>query len=352
MIVNISYYDKSISFNLIQIFILNMIPQSDNIKLLLDKVKTSVYNRVELNSLVEYTYLIALSFLKVNFASKLKFLESENRNLEDIAMDSIIPLFVKTTNGKLGIQNSIAAWDEDLNSATNSSYFISKLIWKRVEQTVTNILKERDPIFNKILKTLNTCISNNNLRKERYFGTVIIQPECSEDFHGKLIPPEEFNRIPNRIFCLKQMELFNSLFAYIAEDTNYSIAIPLNVLVQKIKDFYNNIYDNRFDDSYYSCPEIIYRNIIEDGLKSIEDKIDCFYVAKNKLSPDESEMIISSFHSIAEDVVYGGMKGSLFAYLKHFNKSLTKDIFYSKYHHIMNYLLSNFKNSIAENLEY
>lgn len=329
-----------------------MNPQSNNIKVLVEKVKTDLYNRIELNSLIEKTYQIALSFLKANFKTKLQFLKSDNRNIEDIAMDSIIPLFIKTTNGKLGLQNSIDAWKEDLNSEVNASYFISKLIWKRVEQTVTNILKERDPIFNKILKTLNTCITNNNLRKERYFGTVIIQPEGSEEFYGQLISAEKFNRIPNKVFGLKQMELFNTLFSYLAEETNYSIAVPLNLLVQKVKDFYTYKYEAKFDESYYSCPEIIYKDIILDGLKSIEKKLELFYVAKNKLSNVESEMIISSFHDIAEDVMHGGMKGSLFLYLQHFNKSLTRETFYSKYHHIMNYLLSNFKSSIAENIQY
>ena len=139
------------SFNIVEIF---------------KKLTHTDLNREEINFLIDKSYRISISFLKTKFKTNLHFLRDDNNTLEDIAMDSIVPLFVNNSSGKLGLARAMQKWDDNLDSEDSVEYFLSRIVWRRVDQTVTGILKERDPFFEKILKTLNVCINTTELKKQ------------------------------------------------------------------------------------------------------------------------------------------------------------------------------------------
>ena len=65
---------------------------------ILNKIKFSEPSRLELNFLISKSYQISISFLKSKFASKLDFLSGDQHGIEEIAMDAIVPFFVKSSN--------------------------------------------------------------------------------------------------------------------------------------------------------------------------------------------------------------------------------------------------------------
>lgn len=318
---------------------------------IISKLQSSKITREDLNLLISKSYILSISFLKSKYQSKLNFLNSENRNIEDIAMDAIVPLFVKNNSGQIGLIRSISTWDQSLGNESDVIYFLSRIIWSRVDQTVTKVLKERDPIFEKVLKTLNVCIKNNGFKKNRYFGTVLVLQNQDANLFGEVIAEENFNKIPEFYFGFKQTELFNNIFKYLITDTKYYPAIPLNLLVKRIKLYHSNRLDSFIGQSFSEVDhEICAKNLIAEGLKSVNKKIERYYLTKNKINKSEAINIYNAFRKISKDFLNGGIHDSLFVYLKDQDESLTREVFYKKYHPIMNYLFINFKKNLTANI--
>lgn len=317
---------------------------------ILQKVKNSDLKREELNFLITKSYQISSSFLKTKFKSNLHFLKSEDHSIDDIAMDAIVPLFIKNNYGQLGIYKSLSKWKDPLITQADANYFLSRIIWRRVDQTVTKVFKERDPIFEKILKTIKVCIQNNNFERVRYFGTVLVVQNTESSLLGKIIDENSFNQIPEHYFGLRQTELLNKLFEYIITETNFRPALPLNMLVKRVKLYHSNRLAPKNDFVDSSEDSLVLNDLIKSGLKDVKQKLEVYYVSNNKLSKDEAELIYASFDNISKDMLNGGIKDSLFFYLSDYDKTLTRELFYAKYHHIMNYLLSLLKNNIAEKI--
>ena len=318
---------------------------------ILNKIRFSELSRTELNLLITKSYQISISFLKSKFASKLDFLSSDQQGLEEIAMDAIVPFFVKNSQNVYGLRRSLEKWNDPIQTNSDASYFLARIIWRRVDQAVTKILKERDPIFEKIIKTLHVCIKNNGYRKVRYFGTLYILQDSNYDIDANVIDEENFNKLPIEYFGLKQAKLFISIFQFIESETRFCNAIPLNLLVKRIKYYHTELSEAGYEVQATTSDKYSLDMVVEEAMHSVKEKLDTYYVSKNKLSSVEADMMYASFDNIAKDMLNGGLHDSLYDYLKDHNNFLTKEIFYAKYYNRMNYLLSLFKNRLVENIE-
>ena len=318
---------------------------------ILNKIRFSELTRIELNFLISKSYQISISFLKSKFASKLDFLSTDQQGLEEIAMDAIVPFFVKNSQNDYGLQRSLEKWNDPIETNSDASYFMSRIIWRRIDQAVTKILKERDPIFEKIIKTLHVCIKNNGYRKVRYFGTLYILQDSSYEIDANVIDEEKFNELPLEIFGLKQTKLFTSIFHFIESKTVFCKAIPLNLLVKRVKYYHTDLIDAGYEGQTITSDKYSLDIVVEEAKHSIKEKLDTYYVSKNKLTALEADMMYASFDNIAKDMLNGGLHDSLYDYLKDHDNSLTKNIFYAKYYNRMNYLLSIFKTKLVENIE-
>ena len=318
---------------------------------ILHNIKLQKQTTTELNLLIKHSYQISLSFLKSRFPADNPFLKTESLSLEDLAMDAIVPLFVNNSEGILGLNRAIKLWDKKIDNEANAEFFLAQIIWKRTEQTITSLLKERDPIFEKILKTLSVCIVNNELKKIYHFGTVFIVKKKVRLITGEILTDDFFTNIPLSFFKLKQISLFNKLFEYIENESDFFPAIPLNKLVKRVKLFHFQSYKNNYSNNKNFNDEFIYKEIINRSLKIIDTKLSTFYVGKNKISRKEADYIMNSFFDIALDATNGGIHGSLYSYLYKNNPKLSQKEFYTKYHNIMNYLFNQFKTEIIKNFE-
>ncbi len=319
---------------------------------ILNKIKFSEPTRIELNFLISKSYQISISFLKSKFASKLDFLSGDQQGIEEIAMDAIVPFFVKNSNNTYGLHRSLEKWDDPIETNADASYFLSRIIWRRIDQAVTKILKERDPIFEKIIKTLHVCIKNNKYIKFRHFGTLYILQNSNYEIDGQVIDDDNFNLIPIEFFGLKQTKLFTQIFQYIENETNFCKAIPLNLLVKRIKFYHTDLSEGSYEGHSITSDKYSLDMVVEEAMVSVREKLDTYYVSKNKLSTGEADLMYASFSNIAKDMLNGGLHDSLYEYLKDHDNSLTKELFYVKYYNRMNYLLSLFKNQLVDNIDY
>jgi len=179
-----------------------------------------------------------------------------------------------------------------------------------------------------------------------------ILPNSNIDIEGQVIDAQNFNLIPIQYFGLKQTKLFTKIFQYIENETNFCVAIPLNLLVKRIKFYHTDLIEERYEGHTVSTDKYSLDLVFEDAMSSVREKLDTFYVSKDKLSAGEADLMYASFNNIAKDMLNGGLHDSLYEYLKDYDDSLTKDLFYAKYYNRMNYLFTIFKNRLVENIDF
>ncbi len=290
--------------------------KDNSILLLLKKIQRETITQAELKTIIEFCFNTSSSILHNYYRTKINKKNCSKEFIDDLAIDAIVPLFIKNSNEVLGIKRAMDKWDDQIIDDADAEFFLSRLVWKRTEQTITSMLKEQDPIFNKILKTLNICISNNSIKKIRYFGTVYVVESKTKTVEGNLLKSEDFHKIPNDLFGYKQVTLFDKLFDYIKNETNFSPAIPLNLLIRRIKEYYltKHFQSKKNHDEQNNI--FIYDDIVQMGLNSIKEQLETYYIPNSRLNENDAELIMLSFKNISEDLLNGGMAGSLYDYLK------------------------------------
>ena len=323
----------------------------ENLHTLFFNLQKDKLNRSELNQLIQYCLNIATSYIIFKYFSSGESKFNFDISVQDLAVDSIAPLFIINGTGKIGLVNSINNWHSDINDRHEAAFFLNKIVWNRVEQTIIKVIKQKDPIFAKIHKNLSTCVLNYNFKKINYFGTLYIVNNKIERICGKVISNEEFEKLPAHLFLKKQFELCNGILIYLINNTVFFPAIPMNQLVKRLKALHfsgnlgNDIVNNEFEHNF----DI--ENAFVFALEKINNKIQSFYIKHNKLNEADGTAIYKSFTVISEEMKNGGINSSLYEYLNEQMHELNKKDFYKKYHGIMNYLLNDLKRNLIKFVE-
>lgn len=320
-----------------------------NIFHIIKKLENDDFNYDDLKILIDISFSIALSHIRYQKKRGNKFPMIGVEKIEDIAIDAVAPLFIESVStGQITLVMSLQNWNKKIEKESDAQFFLYKIVWSRVEQTLTELIKQNDPFFNKIHKTLTTCIINYNLKKTNYLGRVYVTFENIE-LEGKIIPEEEFNALPYSLFLEKQYALFENILNYIEEETDYIPAIPFNLLIKKIKLLNHNNFSVDTKTNYLN--EFLISEVIKKSLGELKIKINHSYVATNKITELEAAAIYKSIETMSHDMRNGGINNSLYSYLSDFIEDLSQEKFYTDYHGIMNYLYKFFTKRILENLE-
>ncbi len=312
----------------------------------LELLTSNPKDRKALNRLISTCFSIARTYLNIKYFSKndskLKWVES----IDDLAMDSIVPLFIVNGNGKLGILSALDNWNSSLEDEADTLFFLNRVVWKRVEQTVVKLIKTKDPIFGKIHKNISTCVATNPFKKINYLGKTLIVRDDFIEVTGLIITESEFENLPAHLFSKKQFKLCDGILNYIETETDYFPAIPMNALVRRIKSLYfaSKIQQNP-EKAIDTVPNYI-DDIFNISMEKIKDKLFKHYLGSKKLNENECNLILKTFATISEEMKNGGLNNSLYEYMHLNAPSLTKKEFYDNYHGIVNYLLGELKRQI------
>lgn len=307
-------------------------------------------NQGELNLLIEKAYRISTAYLRSIYPRIYKITQNENIELEDVAIDAIAPLFIKNNACKFGfLINAFNSWEPEIKTEPGVIYFLNKIVAKRVEQHIASLLKESDPFFAKIFDSVNYIIKRDNFKKINYLGkSYIVKRECDE-IDCEIINTEEFEKLPLDLF-LDQKTMLNKLVDYLEIKTKFYPAIPVNLLVHKLKVLNAEVFIIK-DSVENTAVKLEVDEMVNYGLKNAEKKLSGFYLRNNKLNPTEVKILNQALADMAEDLKDGGLNPGLYDYLKTHKKNLTREYYQNNYHNILEYLLKVMKCTIAENLQ-
>jgi hypothetical protein len=310
-------------------------------------------DRIELRKLINQSAKIALVCLQRRYENDWRAFSYQGLTLQDIAVDAIVPLFVKSNQDEpLPIKKALVKWTEPIETEAAAYFFFSKIIGNRIEQEISRKLKEADPFFGKILRSLNYFIERNGYTKKVYFNTVYIVEKPDSEINQKPPNPDFIDSLPFSVISAARGKLIEGIFDYIKTESGYFPAIPLNSLVRKIKHFYVSspadagiLYPEELED------RINISEIISFSLSDTFEKLDKLYFRKGRFTKPEVEAFKSVLTEFSDDLQNGGMNRGMYEYLNTYMVDLSKADFYLNYHSALDYLLRLLKKGIAARLE-
>ena len=313
---------------------------------ILYNLNNSESDRKSLNSLIEICFKIAQGYVRVNFQKVFRQLVNEQESIEDIAIDSISPLFLSNGNDELQIKRIFRKWGSNVTSEQDALFFLNQIVSRRVNQHITQILKDSDPFFAKIYESVTYLIKRDGYKKKNYFGTVYI---VEKEIKNSPIEPDAFYNLPAELFVNKD-KILKNLLKYLKNETEFFPAIPLNALVKKIKQI---SFDTEYKTSDPGDATLKYEliQIVDWGLNKSKKKLLDSYGREGKLKESEIESFEKTLNDIAYDLKNGGLKPGLYEYLRFNMPDLKRDVFRTKYQNILEYLFKVMKHKVAEELK-
>ena len=308
-------------------------------------------SRLAVNELVELCYKVALSYICFNYRKVQNVISREDISTEDLAIDSIASLFEKdSASGEYNLINSFKFWKPSIETEEEAIFFLNKIVARRVEQHISMLLRESDPVFSKILDSINYLIKKHSFAKRHYLGRTYILPDIQTEIFNKVIPVEEFESISSKVF-LDNKNVLKKVFTYLSSSTDFAPAIPLNALILKLKQLNISLY-NLNESSTQSDKLIEANSIVERALNETFQKLHHSYIDNGKLSEEEAENFRNTLKDMANDLQDGGLNPGLYKYLSIYQPELTEEVYKIKYHNILEYLLKILKQNIAKELEH
>lgn len=315
---------------------------------ILQSVCKGVQNRSEVNYLIETTYSYACSYLKHRYKTFGNLLLAEDLKLQELAIDAIAQLFQRDEKGNfISIIKTYNKWEPKISSEEGAAFFINQLAAKCVEKYLSEMLRQSDPFFSKVLDSVNYLIEKQNYKKKRFIGTVFIVENDKISPCGLLAENQFIYGLASSFFYSKN-DLLPALFKHIKETTEYLPAIPLNALVIKIK--HVNIDAFVSSKSTFSGEGTEVESLMNKALNTIFMKMNKSYVEKNKIDDIEAAKIRDAFRVIAADLQDGGINTGLHKYFLDQFTNLTFEDYQQRYQNIFEYLFKLFKDVISEQL--
>lgn len=307
----------------------------------------------ELKDLVGLCSKIALSVLRNRYESHSNRFLTQGLTFNDIALDSIASFFIKDKSGELPLRKALLSWDKEIKDEASAYYFLSKIISNRIEQEIAKKLKEADPFFGKILRSINHLVETNRINKSSWFGVVYLLEKKNNEIIQKPIESEFIKSLPAKLFIGSNEKIISNLFSYIKTETDFFPAIPLNALIRKIKQVNGSFLQQRSSETIeeHFEEELNVERIVNESLNAVNDKLEKFYLDKGKLNADETVVFKNVLIEISNDLKDGGVSRGLYEYLSPYMIGLSKEDFYRSYHQTLDYLLRLLKKEIADRLE-
>ncbi len=316
---------------------------------ILNKLCKNDYIQTELNRFIEDIFIIAAGYTRYHFRKIEQALHFLGISNDDFVVDAIEPLFRKDENGRFkALVEQFEKWQPPVTSEKDANFFLNKIIAGRVEQHVSVLLRESDPLYAKLLDSINYLIRTGKYKKVICLGITYIVKEDIQEVELPVITTEEFSGISSDLFS-DNKTIFDCLFNFLSSDEKYFPAIPLNGLIIRLKQLRV--------DAFYTSDSIAaeYKNLeiseaIEISLQFIKSKLVLSYLEKGKLCEEECQSLIAGLKDMVNDLRDGGINPGLYEYLKpHFN-SLSKQVYLEKYHNIFEYMAKTLKSKLVSEM--
>lgn len=324
--------------------------ESFSILSLLQSVCNNSLAQINTNHLINLAQNYALTYLRYRYQNLSKVLMAEDASLDEMAIDAIASLFERNDSGSfIRIKTAFESWQPPIQTEEQANFFLNRLVAKSAEKYVSELLRDSDPLFSKILDSINYLIEKQNYKKKQILGITFIVEDENYKKIGSLPNSSFIDELPLRMFT-DSNKMLPSIFDYLKENTEKAAAIPLNALVYKIRKL--KVTELNLTDKAEFNNETEIDSIIDKSIDSTISKMKDSYLIKGKINMVEAEGIVKALKKIAFDLRDGGINTGLHKYFLEQFPNFSFDDYHNKYQNIFEYLLKVLKKEIASQLDY
>lgn len=315
---------------------------------ILNSICAKDVTRSEVNHLIELAHNYAYSYLKYRYKNLSRTLLAEDVTLQELAIEAIAPLFERDETGFfIKIQSAFQKWQPPIETEESVLFFLNRIAAKSTEKYVSELLRQSDPFFSKILDSVNYFIEKENYKKKQILGTTYIVKIEDIKKLGSLPDSKFINELPAEMFFDLKKTL-PVIFEYL-DKIDRSAVIPLNALVMKIKAVKSGEF--KLADSYSNGNEIEIESITKKAFEVTISKMEGSYLQKKKINAKEANAIKKAIENIIYDMRDGGINPGLHKYLIEQIPEMTSEDYEIRYQNIFEYLFKILKKEIAEQLK-
>ncbi|NWF88652.1 MAG: hypothetical protein HXY50_04225 [Ignavibacteriaceae bacterium] len=302
----------------------------------------------EIRFIIELTQNFAFTYLKYRYKNLHKVFLAEDSTLNELAIDAIAPLFERDESGIfVKIQTAFLHWQPPIESEEEAQFFLSRIVAKSVEKYVSELLRDSDPFFSKILDQVNYQIEKYNYKKKQLLGTVFILEDTDFQNIGSFVDTHFILNLPSDLF-FDMKNMLPKVFEYLNTNSDKAAAIPLNAFVNKVKQI--KAANFNFTDRVDIGGELKVESILELALKVSLKKLDESYFNKGKISQQEKCGIETALRNITIDMRDGGINPGLHKYFLEQFPEESFDSYKNNYQNIFEYLYKVLRNEIVKQI--
>lgn len=322
---------------------------TDSVLKCLRSLSTDELTRLDINYLIEIAQKFASTYLKFRYKNLHKVFLAEDATLDELSIDAIAPLFERNGEGIfIKLKTAFDNWQPPIESEEQAQFFLNRIVAKSVEKFVSELLRYSDPFFSKILDQVNYQIDKGKYKKRQILGTTFIVEEYELRNIGGLPDTQFILSLPSDLF-LDMKNLIPKVFEFLKINTEKEAAIPLNALINKIKQI--KAVDFNFTDKVEFGSELKVDSILELALKASFNKLDESYFAKGKITKEEKCGIESALRSITIDMKDGGINPGLHKYFLEQFPEKNFNSYKNNYQNIFEYLYKVLRKEIVNQLD-
>lgn len=311
-----------------------------------EKIKQRSAGQAEINELVEHAIRVALSFLRRKTFSLPREAMSE-LSLEDHAIEAIAPMFrIDDDNVPVVLLRAYESWDPPVSDNDEALYFFTKIIGSRVEQYSLLLIKDADPLFARIYRSVSRQVQQCNGHKIKKNGMVYVAKDRELDNSG-LPEPEDVYALPFAVLDGRE-QVVESVLGYF-EKRGFHAAFPLNPLVVRLKQQTVNTYSS--EGSSAILPDgFMNEQALDAALAAALDKLETGYARKGKITRRQAEVMRLVLTNMVADIKAESNRDSLIEYVGSEVPGITKASYKAEYRNVLEYLYKIFRTELKKKL--
>ena len=315
---------------------------------IVEYIKSDKPTQEELNKVIEHCFKTARFFIRLNMGKIAELSSVEDLNIDDLAIDSISGLFVRNEKkGVLNIKSSMNSWKDKIMSDKDAYFFLYKIVEMSVNQYINKILKEHNPLFSKLLDSINYQIKMGGYKKVRNVGKMfVVENDKNKKTH--YLTDDELEIL----LQAHDQESYSYILKFIFSNTEdyENPAIPINQLVYILTRKINNSIDWKSFNHSHTSSAVHVDHIIELALAKISNDITKYYVIKDRLNIKEGDNLLKTIQYLSEEM-RGGIKiNGIGKYFLHLHPEITEEYYKERYHNILEYLVKKFRRYLIAGL--
>jgi hypothetical protein len=315
---------------------------------ILHKLKDRSASRTEINDIINLSMKISKAYLLRNFHKISRLYKYFHTCQEEVALDAIASLFCLDKDGKdYNIIHSFNSWYPPVENEQQAFYFLNKIIASGIEQYISEMLRESDPVFSKIYNSINYIIRKRGYSRIDFAGCKYIVKKETDKFSSDFIDFETFENIP--VSCFLDKTYIDDIFDHIESLKIFAPAIPVNHLVARLKRVYMDY--SPAESTGLIEQQMIINEAINIAMSDTGAVLKEKYFLKGKLTEEETDYFLLALNDMVYDLRDGGLNPGIQKYLLKYNPALQDNLNYDVYHNILEYLFKLLKKRIVENLD-